>query len=175
MFASLDSPTTIALKANCLQSVNNKKRDRQEFTSTCGGLDRFFHSIMKMTPGSVAGAHFRKLITDGSEARIKYESDVYSPFSEQRRTAVVSSPKNASIMTVRFSVFFRASVRDSARALGFTRTAHRSTPTNCRIPQALKRTITAISGLCDDRGRPTLGETYLSRFGVPFACVRGAE
>ena len=47
------------------QRVYTKERDWQEFQSTCRRLNPFFHSVMKLTLGSVVGVDFRKLITDG--------------------------------------------------------------------------------------------------------------
>ena len=45
--------------------VYTRERDWLEFQSTCRRLNPFFHSVMKLTLGSVQGIDFRKLITDG--------------------------------------------------------------------------------------------------------------
>lgn len=47
------------------QRIYTKERDWQEFQSTCRRLNPFFHSVMKLTLGSVQGVDFRKMITDG--------------------------------------------------------------------------------------------------------------
>jgi hypothetical protein len=50
----------------------------KEFQSTCRRIDPFFHSVMKLTLGSVVGVNFTKLITDGWVILVNmYEEGVF--------------------------------------------------------------------------------------------------